>query len=766
MSVRRFVGASSREVMRQVRDALGDDALIVANRRTEGGVEILAMADAAVAGLEPAAAAPAKAAPSADHSTKDHASTEHSTKGYATTDRSTTDYGRLHRQARAAQAGETAAPADPMAAMSERLLKEMQDMRELLAGGVTSTPDSAPEGWAARLRQLLFDIGFSGEIASELLATLPPDIAALTENSDQPLAWLREQLINKLAVLNEENAFFDQTGIVALVGPTGVGKTTTTAKLAARFVMRHGTEPVALVTTDSFRIGAHEQLRIYARLLDIPMFALDAEQSIDELLAQLADKRWVIIDTVGMSQRDQRVIEQIAHLQGGRSQVRMALLLNAASQPETLEEVVLRYRQAARAAGAGLDDCIISKQDEAGRLAPVLDIIMRHGMRVLFGSHGQRVPEDMALASAPALMAQALDSAAPRVAGGDPAPPAAIRLPRWSQDVLGQGRRLSSLLERLRARVGGFDALERCWDLAALPKAVQEPRLEQLLDGYPPAGAALGMRWSARRNERGCDWAMPDVGLDPDGATLALPWLQHRQPAGWQARLEALTEHNGIAVHLLPALPEAPARDWLEEGRLAWVSQVSGAQRIHADGQRTTLRKLFMQSTLTHQVGVRFRAQAMQLWNVYAEVTDDNGTEMLAWYGEVRDPESARTVVRRYWLTPRRLGAEALSLLLTQLQGEGLAPLTKRAFQQLKEDDGGDVSAEVRLLMASGAAAVVGHLDAAEDDDAATLRRELLALLGSRRRRRDTALLDALLYALMARDAIRQLGSVSREGVA
>jgi flagellar biosynthesis protein FlhF len=728
--------------MRQVRDALGDDALIVANRRTEDGVEILAMTDSAVDSFEPPTAdAPAKGAPA-------------------------TDYAQLHRQARVAQGGEVAS-VDPMAAMSERLLKEMQDMRELLAGSVASTPDSAPQGWQARLHQLLFDLGFSGEIASELLTTLPPETATLPEDSDQPLAWLREQLIGKLAVLEDEDTFFDQTGIVALVGPTGVGKTTTTAKLAARFVMRHGTRPVALVTTDSFRIGAHEQLRIYARLLDIPMYALDAEQSIDELLHRLEGKQWIIVDTVGMSQRDQRVIEQIAHLQGGRSQIRMALLLNAASQPETLEEVVLRYRQAARAAGAGLDDCIITKQDEAGRLAPVLDIIMRHGMRVLFGSHGQRVPEDMDVASAQALMAQALDSAAPCAAGSSQAPPPApIRLPRWSQDVLGQGRRLSSLLERLRARVGGFDTLEQCWDLAALPKTVQEPRLDQLLAEYPPSGVALGMRWSARRNERGCDWAMPDVGLDPDGATLALPWLQHRQSAGWQARLEALTEHSGIVVHLLPALPDAPARDWLEASRLTWVSQVRAAQRVYAGGERTSLRQLFIQSTLTHQVGVRFRAQAMQLWSVYAEVTDESGYAMLAWYGEVRDPESARTLVRRYWLTPRRLGAEALSLLITQLQGEGLAALTKRAFQQLKDDDGGDVSAEVRLLMASGAASVVGHLDAAEDDGAATLRRDLLALLGSRRRRRDTALLDALLYALMARDAIRQLGSVSREGVA
>jgi flagellar biosynthesis protein FlhF len=738
--------------MRQVREALGDDALIVANRRTEGGVEILAMADSAVDHFEPspeeppaASSAPTPAAPQAPTAVSSPAP---------------------QAAPSAAPIAATTAP-DPLQAMSERLLKEMQDMRALLASsGQPVEVQAPPKGWAQRLHQLLFEVGFSVEIANEVLAGMPQDFAALPEESERPLTWLRERLVARLSVLNAENAFFDETGIVALVGPTGVGKTTTTAKLAARFVMRHGTRPVALVTTDSFRIGAHEQLRIYARLLDIPMYALDAEQPIDSLLGRLQGKQWVIIDTVGMSQRDQRVIEQIAHLQGGRSQVRLVLLLNAASQPETLEEVVLRYRQAARAAGAELDDCIITKQDEAGRLAPVLDMIMRHGLRVLFGSHGQQVPEDMSVADAGGLIEQALKTRTPRSPYADDSPSeSTLALPRWSRDVLGQGRRLSSLLSRLRKRIGGFAHLEASWDLAALPATVQDQRLDRLLAEYPPAETTLGMQWSPRRNERGCDWAMPDIGLDPDGAWLALSWLQHRQPAGWQPRLAAVTAQSGVAVHLLPLLPDAATRAWLDAQRLTWVSQVRASQRVVCQGERTALKPLFAESTLTHSVDVRFRGQPLELWNVYTEVEDDDGQPLLAWYGEARDPESAKTVVRRYWLTPSHLGADALSLLVTQLQGEGLAPLTRRAWQQLKQDDGGEVSAEVRLLMASGCAAVAGNLDVATDEAAAALRSDLLGLLGGRRRRRDTALLDALLYALMARDAIRQLGSVNREGV-
>ncbi len=731
MSVRRFVGANSRDVMRQVREALGEDALIVANRRTEGGVEILAMADEAVDHFEPSPTTPPPSSP-----------------------------------------GAFSLPAsDPLQAMSERLLREMQEMKQLLSTQPLTLPAAeAPTrdlDIPTRMRHWLLGVGFSEELSDEVLSGLPAPLAEQHAEHAPAMDWLREQLVARLPVLQEETGFFDQAGIVALVGPTGVGKTTTTAKLAARFVMRHGTRPVALVTTDSFRIGAHEQLRIYARLLDTPMYALDAEQPIDELVGRLQGKQWVIIDTVGMSQRDQRVIEQIAHLQGGKTSVRLVLLLNAASQPETLEEVVLRYRQAARAAGAELNDCIITKQDEAGRLAPVLDIVIRHGLRVLFGSHGQRVPEDMAVANPKELIDHALNTPPPegRRAAETPAASGAVGLPRWSRDVLGQGRRLSSVLKQLRARIVGFSALESVWDLASLPSVLQDERLDALLARAPCAGLGLGVAWSPRRNERGCDWSMPDIGLDADGGWLALPSLQHRHPAGWQARLSAQSETLGAVVHLLPALPDPAVRAWLDAQHLTWVTLVPSSQRVHWQAERYALRQLFTDSTLTEHVSVRFRGQAMQLWNTHTEVEDAAGNPLTAWYGELRDPEKGKCIARRYWLTPARLGADVLSLLVIQLQSESLSSLTKRAWQQLKDADGGEVSAEVRLLMASGVAAAAGHLDVANDESAIALRTDLLRLLGTTRKRRDTAMLDALVHAFMARDAIRQLSSVSREGL-
>lgn len=300
MSVMRFVGANSRDAMRQVREALGDEALILANRRVDEGVEILAMTESAAdAATQPPQASPSRQLREASTS---------SVPGLPASGQESSD----------ADASSTSAAPGGFEAMSARLLEEMRDMRTLLAREQNNRT-TVSGGLRERLQQVLLEAGFHLELAQEVLATLPDELGTLETVDERAMAWLHRQLQMRLKGPADESTFLDRTGIVALIGPTGVGKTTTTAKLAARYVRRHGTRPVALVTTDSFRIGAHEQLRIYARLLDVPMYALNADQPVSDLLERMRGKSWVIIDTVGMSQRDQRVIEQVAHLRGGES---------------------------------------------------------------------------------------------------------------------------------------------------------------------------------------------------------------------------------------------------------------------------------------------------------------------------------------------------------------------------------------------------------------------------------------------------------------
>ncbi len=192
---------------------------------------------------------------------------------------------------------------------------------------------------------------------------------------------------------SNENEILEKGGVYALVGPTGVGKTTTTAKLAARCVMRHGPGKLALITTDGYRIGGYEQLRIYGKILGVMVHSVKDEADLRIALDELKGKHTVLIDTVGVGQRDKMVAEQIAMLSGAGSQVKRLLCLNATSTGETLNEVARSYM------GEGLAGCILTKLDEAATIGSALDVTIRQKLNLYYVANGQRVPEDLHVAN-------------------------------------------------------------------------------------------------------------------------------------------------------------------------------------------------------------------------------------------------------------------------------------------------------------------------------------------------------------------------------
>jgi flagellar biosynthesis GTPase FlhF len=318
---------------------------------------------------------------------------------------------------------------------------------------------------APPLLEWLLEAGFSNTFSEELLGRGPAQLPDATPARLK--AWLMNRLDSHLNQLTHEAELFKAPTVIALVGPTGVGKTTTTAKLAARYVMRHGPDNVALVTTDSFRVGAHEQLNIYAGLLGVELHALGPDASLSPLLNTLTGKRLVIIDTVGMSQRDQRLLNHIQQLSG----VRLMLVLNAASHGDTLDEVVHTYRDAAQAAGCRLDDCIISKCDEAARLGPVLETVIRHGLRLNYLSVGQQVPEDLQLPGNSTVLQQAVDISRPSRFAAPPGKATNRHLDALVRGLLGQRKAVFALRDSLITHVEGFALLAQVWPLMAQPQA-------------------------------------------------------------------------------------------------------------------------------------------------------------------------------------------------------------------------------------------------------------------------------------------------------
>ena len=241
---------------------------------------------------------------------------------------------------------------------------------------------------AATLLCQLLSSGFSTALARAASSALPTDC-----DEAAALPWLRTQLANKLNCLNGEEELISAGGVFAFTGPTGVGKTTTVAKIAARCVVRHGAESLGLITTDSYRIGAQDQLRVFGRILGVPVYTVQDATSLADTLKQIGHKRLILIDTIGLGQRDQRVLEQIELLKG--CNVRRVVVLAATAQLETLEDVIQTYGSTAQ--GDSIAGVILSKIDEAVKLGSALDVVLRYRLPVLFCTNGQRVPEDIAV---------------------------------------------------------------------------------------------------------------------------------------------------------------------------------------------------------------------------------------------------------------------------------------------------------------------------------------------------------------------------------
>jgi flagellar biosynthesis protein FlhF len=423
MKIWKFVGVSSRQALRQVKEALGPDALIIANRAVEGGVEMSALAGGDIAALDSGSGTEPATKPAPAETIT--VSTSGVSAGSETA-KATARKSRAPRKSRRAKpiARERAmrdAPASGRGEarqvrwaqeLAETVIREIHSMRGTIESQLAALAFGDPRAAAARgpLLSAMLGAGFSAAFARELLLDLPAGSSQQTHRD-----WMRAQLAARLATPAGEDEIVKRGGVYALVGPTGVGKTTTTAKIAARCVVRHGAENVALLTTDSYRIGAHEQLRIYGRILGVPVHTVRDASDLQATLAPLRGRHIVLIDTMGMSQHDQMVAEQCAMLAGSACEVKKLLLLNATCSADTLYDVVSAYR------GGSAQECIITKADEAATLGAALEVAMRERLVVHYLANGQRVPEDLSPAERGALLDAALADRprAPGVAATD-----------------------------------------------------------------------------------------------------------------------------------------------------------------------------------------------------------------------------------------------------------------------------------------------------------------------------------------------------------
>lgn len=396
MNVQKFTATTSREAWRLVREALGADAVILSNRTVNGMAEILALASEDISSLsEPmieAEVAPPPAPAPIVVPAPTPASAPVATKKRRVEGDQAASLAQALEAARLASQATQSRPAPAQSAEMNELMSEIRSMRGMLETQLAEIAWSGSHqkrnpAMSLVLKEMLA-AGFSATLSRYVSEKLPAGVTA-----DGALNWIKAVLARNLSIMGNESEILEKGGVFALVGPTGVGKTTTTAKLAARCVMRHGPGKLALITTDAYRIGGYEQLRIYGKILGVMVHSVKDEADLRIALDELKNKHTVLIDTVGMSQRDKMVGEQIAMLSGTNSKVKRLLCMSATSTGETLNEVVRAYQ------GDGLAGCIMTKLDEAATIGSTLDVVIRQKLNLYYVANGQRVPEDLHVAN-------------------------------------------------------------------------------------------------------------------------------------------------------------------------------------------------------------------------------------------------------------------------------------------------------------------------------------------------------------------------------
>jgi len=425
MKIKRVYAKDMRQGIRRVREELGEDAVILSNRKVDDGVEIVVGIDYDEASLQAHQNTDNTRSTKSDQMDIFHPQQEQPAPDFdfrtainsasMQLDKKNVEFARdEHTYQRPVKTSVPTAhksssirpvanePIHKSKARGGELFDEMRDELKSLRGILENQLNGLAWGEMSRNRphqatllKRYMDMGITSELAQNLTEQVSTE-------ADLESAWRMslDKLAHEIRIYGED--FVAEGGVVALVGPTGVGKTTTVAKLAARYALQHGYQQVALVTTDSYRIGAHEQLRTYGRILGVPVRVANDADELRTVLEHLSDKRLVLIDTAGMSQRDLRLTEQFNQVLSGAPKLKTCVVLSANTQTAALQDVMRAFSK------VKLDACVLTKLDECVAMGGVLSVIAQNKLPVAYLSDGQQVPEDLHRAHSHTLINRAL----------------------------------------------------------------------------------------------------------------------------------------------------------------------------------------------------------------------------------------------------------------------------------------------------------------------------------------------------------------------
>ncbi|MEO1202174.1 MAG: flagellar biosynthesis protein FlhF [Pseudomonadota bacterium] len=373
MKIKRYLEKDMRHVLRRVREDQGPDAVILSNRRVDDGIEVIAAIDYDAALVRHALGNDVELDQAAETDALARLAEDDGISSEKIADA-------IVREPEILSAN--LQPTDPSLHSVRDELSSLRGLLESQLSGLVWKDTNERSPMRAQMLRNLARIGIAPDIANRVVDRLEPvtDVRSLWH---APLSALAQMLPAA------DDALLAEGGTIALIGPTGVGKTTTIAKIAARFAMRNGEDDIALVSADAYRIGAKEHLMAFANIIGANVYSASSTNELTELLARLAGKRLILIDTEGRSPRDRDLANRLAAFGNNRDRVRFYLTLSASAQEAALDEAITRVRT------VPLEGCVVTKTDEASQLGGVISALIRHDLPMSWIADGQRIPDDL-----------------------------------------------------------------------------------------------------------------------------------------------------------------------------------------------------------------------------------------------------------------------------------------------------------------------------------------------------------------------------------
>lgn len=400
MQIRRFRAQDMRQAIRKVRDAVGPDAVILSNQRLSSGeIEIVAALDydGSLPSTSSAKKQPieSKAATSQVYQERIERAKSSDTPPphnveVESVQQSSTDNSVIEESLSLKQAKDSR-NLQKLEAELNRVKSQLRKQQSL-----SKENDIDLDPIQAKVKARLQALGISDKLITSVLDDI--ELQNREDDWNRVLAYLAESIPVKKQPAELKGCF-------AFMGPTGVGKTTTIGKIAAQHVLKYGSEGVVLITTDTYRIAAHEQLRTFGRILNVPVVVVDEYSDLNTVLDKYESYSLVLVDTAGMNPRDRNLERQLLMMKRAHSRLKKLLVLPCTSQRQVLKTVYDVYTQ------VSLDGCVLSKLDESASLGEVISVVVEDSLPVVYVADGQRIPDDIQPARAHNLVSRAVYTA-------------------------------------------------------------------------------------------------------------------------------------------------------------------------------------------------------------------------------------------------------------------------------------------------------------------------------------------------------------------